>query len=460
MMLLLLASAFAEELDAAPAPGAAAAAPPKDEVVLGSYGRVDAGSNLKGGAGEPPVVVSHPGRLFADPYLELDLGWRRHAESGTTFTALVTPAVSGDLFHYSGKFDATLGVRNLYVEAADLGAEGLSVWAGSRMYRGDDVYLLDFWPLDNLNTVGGGVGWNDERTQAGLHVGINRLAGADWQYQQVEDATPGGVAAEPVTVLDRQRTVASAKVARVIPIGSLSLRPKLYGEIHHIPEGARVDEDRIDTGVTVPLPAENGTLIGGQLSLWGFGDDAYVHLFYKHATGVAAVGELAIPSTGLALDGSVNQWREDVFAYAGNVQGQHWSVAVGGYARDSRDADGNEVDVEDGWEWNNVLRGGVYLGRHLALSAEAGSQVRRPDGINPRTDAWDVPRVRTLALLPAVQMAPGTFGRPQVHLRYSVSFLNEDAMAWFDEQDTRSSQPVQHWLGVGAEWWVNSQGYR
>ena len=35
-------------------------------------------------------------------------------------------------------------------------SRSLKVWAGSRMYRGDDIYLLNFWPLDNLNTLGGG----------------------------------------------------------------------------------------------------------------------------------------------------------------------------------------------------------------------------------------------------------------------------------------------------------------
>jgi hypothetical protein len=28
------------------------------------------------------------------------------------------------------------------------------------MYRGDDVYLLNWWPLDNLNMVGGGARYN------------------------------------------------------------------------------------------------------------------------------------------------------------------------------------------------------------------------------------------------------------------------------------------------------------
>ena len=36
------------------------------------------------------------------------------------------------------------------------------------MYRGDDVYLFDFWPLDNLNTVGGGAMYSFNRRQTSL----------------------------------------------------------------------------------------------------------------------------------------------------------------------------------------------------------------------------------------------------------------------------------------------------
>ena len=68
---------------------------------------------------------------------------------------------SAPIFHYNGNFNARFAVRNLYIEETGLGLKRLTVWAGSRMYRGDDIYLLNFWPLDNLNTVGGG---------AALHV--------------------------------------------------------------------------------------------------------------------------------------------------------------------------------------------------------------------------------------------------------------------------------------------------
>ena len=254
--------------------GADPAAPadvPRDagesQLIVGSYGRVEAVTDLKGGAGDPITVTAHPGRLEEDPYLELDLGWRMETGDGAEFLALITPALSGDLFHYTGTFDASLAVRNLYAQARDFGVPGLGVWAGSRMYRGDDVYLLDFWPLDNLNTLGGGVFWQRGRLDVGAHVGFNRLSADEWQYQSLQDITPGAVGASSVTTLDRQRAIGSLKAAYAVPLGNLRLRPKVYGELHSLPAGTR----EVEAGVLEDLPAERGLLAGGEISLHGWG---------------------------------------------------------------------------------------------------------------------------------------------------------------------------------------------
>jgi len=92
------------------------------------------------------------------------------------------------------------------VEASNLLPQvPLAVWAGARMYRGDDIYLLDFWPLDSLNTYGGGVAVRPGRSEAAVHVGMNRLDGDDFQVQTVTLAVPDGVAGEEVLFLDDNR---------------------------------------------------------------------------------------------------------------------------------------------------------------------------------------------------------------------------------------------------------------
>ena len=43
------------------------------------------------------------------------------------------------------------------------------------MYRGDDVYLLDFWPLDEQNTLGAGITYEQGDHQTRFHLGVHRL---------------------------------------------------------------------------------------------------------------------------------------------------------------------------------------------------------------------------------------------------------------------------------------------
>jgi len=97
----------------------------------------------------------------------------------------------GDLFHYSGDFSSHIAIRNAYAETQNLGFDGLSLWAGSRMYRGDDIYLFDYWPLDNLNTIGAGARYERHKFDIALHAGLNRLDDL-YQYETL-DTPPRGL---------------------------------------------------------------------------------------------------------------------------------------------------------------------------------------------------------------------------------------------------------------------------
>lgn len=444
MLLLLSTVALAED--------------PETSFTLGSYGRAQASTDLAGGRGEPTNIVAFGPRLEADPYAELDLGFRRDTDDGAVFRALFTPAVSGDPFHYDGEWDADLAVRNLFAEASlDAGAGRADVWAGSRMYRGDDVYLLNFWPLDSLNTYGGGVGYRVADLELAAHVGFNRLTYDDWQVQTWSRPEPGGVGEQDIVVLDRQRRIASLKGAYERPVGGITVRLKGYGELHQLPEGVRIVDDHLEE----ELPADIGSVTGVQLSAWGWADDSFVHLFYRRATGLAAFGELTVPQDGLATDYTTKAAREHRIALSANHElGRVVSVAAGGYVRSFVDADGQSLDVDDRWELAVSARPTVHIGEHVGVALEGSHQWLRPNGLNPRTEQFDIPQVTKLSVLPMLTPEPRTFSRPMVHLTYTASILNEDAVDWFDPLDERAQESVHHFVGLGAEWWINSESYR
>jgi maltoporin len=427
------------------------------EFYAGSYGRVQALTDVDGGSVGAYRVASYAPRLELGPYLELDLGWRAKVE-GAQFNVLITPALASDLFHYDGRFSDDLALRNFFAEASDFVPAPLTVWAGSRMYRGDDVYLLDFWPLDNLNTYGGGLIWAPAQTEVAGQVGVNRLQGEDWQLQTRTVQDLGGVYGEEVVVLDRQRTIASLRLTQRLPVGEqLTLRLKAYAEVHALPEGERQIEDPFSDTVVQTLPAERGGLVGAQVSLWGWAPQSFVHLWVRRSTGLAAYGELSVPQDGLALDLSTRGAGSFLVATAGNTESERLGLVWGAYLSQRNDADGQVVDFDDRWEAVAAVRPQVYLSRTLAFGIEASHQVVRPNGLNPRTARFDRPNVTKLSLLPAVQASRGSFTRPRIHAVYTLTLMDEAARRFFSPADVRIGEGPQHYVGLGAEWWLNSQ---
>lgn len=421
---------------------------------VGTYGRVIADTDTRGGAGEAASVVTYGSRLEKDPYVEVDLKIDEELDEGPDFRIVVTPALEGDLFHYGGEWDASLALRNLYAEATEDGSPW-TAWVGSRMLRGDDVHLFDFWPLDGLNTVGGGASWApDDRWTASAHVGVSRYAGEAWQVQLRPSPVAGGVGTEDIAILDRQRIVPSLKLGRTAG-GSVTFRAQAYGELHALPAGER----EVDQQLTQELPSDLGTVAGVQLSLWGWADDSFAHLWLKRATGLAAFGTTGVPG-GLATDYTATGATEHLVALSSNHEAGAASVLYGAYLRRFEDADANTVDVDDRWEANVAIRPAVYVGQHVSLGAEVSQQWLRPDGLNPRTDTHDVPAITKLALLPALQPGRSSFSRPQLRAQYVYSYLNNDARSWFADDDLRHASNHQHTIGIGAEWWLNSESYR
>jgi maltoporin len=447
-------------VQAAPAEDAAkpAAAALATGFYAGSYGRVQASMDLAGGAGTGFSVARFKPRLENKPYMELDLGWRMRTEEGAEFDVLITPALSGDLFHYDGNFGEALALRNFYAQAKLPGKVPVTAWAGSRMYRGDDIYLLDFWPMDNLNTFGGGVMVDPTPdTQIAVHAGVNRLSGESYQLQTVTMQVPGDIDGEQVVVLDRQRLVTSLRAHHHFQLGKYTLRAKLYGELHTLPAGEEYIEAPFQELGTRKLPNDFGALGGAQLSFWGWAPQSFAHLWVRHSTGLAAYGELTIPVDGLDADLRARDASSTMIATTGNTESKYVGVMWGAYASYSQDADGLAIDFDDRWDVAAVLRPNVYLHKYVAIGVELSHQYVRPNGLNPRSGTFDQPNITKLALLPGIQLDKGGYSRPRIQFIYQASFLDDDARRFFPAADVRLQPGVQHFLGLGAEWWVNSQ---
>jgi len=423
---------------------------------FGSYGRIVGATDLQGGSGRQVNVVSHGPRLEEEPYLELDFGTTYRLDAFTMDTVL-TLAMTDALFHLDGDFDGTVALRNAYVRAGGFGVDGLSLWAGSRMLRGDDVYLLDFWPMDNLNTVGGGARYDIDATNTSIsaHGGMAQLRDR-FQFQEIEVAGPS-FETEQFLLLDRSRAVGTLRLEQRFPdlLGALSAKVVLYGEAQSLPSGEFENDDQ----VRLPLPAERGYALGAQLGAWGWAENGFANLFFRYATGLAAYGELAVPR-GLADDRSAGHARLVRIAASANHETRWFGATAGGYVQWFDDADDNRFDPDDYTEGVFSVRPVVFITDHFHQAVEASYQRRLPGGLSARTDTYLEPAMWKFAVMPTLSAGRAVYSRPQLRLIYSASLLNAGARDQWPEGDRRHERATQHFLGVGAEWWFNSSSYQ
>lgn len=418
---------------------------------FGSYGRIGLSMNGDGGQGRPSQIVAFGPRLIENNYLELDFGYLAYKGAEANVRVMTTLAFFDDFFHYTGQPTSAMTIRQMFVEAEKLWGTDWFAWVGSRWQRGNDIYLLNFWPMDELNIVGAGAGWRDARSEFKLLVGLNRLEnGLNAQSVPVPANDFG---ATEVTLLDRQKQIVAALYERRFggEGDALGYKLRLYGELHHLPSGRRALDNSFSE--TEPLPDDFGFVLGAQFGMWNFGKRGHVNLWLRYAGGLAVYDELGTPF-GLNADRRSVDARELRVAVSGNIESKLLAVQYGGYVRHFVDADPNKEDFDDRVESAFVVRPQLNLGL-FTPGVEASVQVSRPNGLNPRTEAQAVATVTQLALVPALTFAddPGSYSRPQLRLIYAVSLLNEAALAYYAAEDPRSKDDVVHYLGLRAEWW-------
>lgn len=463
LLLVLLASASAAWADAGPQHSETGlqdvgSPPPPSETgvgfAFGSYGRIGIGIDGHGHEGYSTNVVSHGSRLELPPYLELDLyyGGMIGTASEARWRVVIAPAFGGDLFHYNGSFESRFALRNGYVEIDGLGYKGLNLWVGSRMYRGDDVYLFDYWPVDNLNTVGGGLAVRFNRFELTAHAGLNRLEDPFIVQTVTVPARGLGPPGESL-LMDRPRSVASFKATYRFVRGTWGAKASLYGEFHYLPEGERLyrDQDRKEK-----LPSDYGWVVGAQVGGW-LRPFTFANLFFRYAGGLAAYGELSTPIS-VDLSRRTLDARELVFALSLNYETRWVGVMGGGFVRQFEDAAGGPYNPNSYLEGIVAVRPQVYLHQYFHVATELSFQEREYGGMDQLVGRRLTPWVFRASLLPIVSpLGRGTYSRPMIYAIGTYSRLADDALlALFDPTDIRAKNKDVFYIGLGAEWWFQS----
>ncbi len=425
---------------------------------FGSYGRVVAGGDHRGRAGHDGDIVAYGSRLDESTYAELELRREDYWEQTDSYTRIVaTVAFAHPIFHYNAKFDAQFGVRNLYIEESGLGLKNLKVWAGSRMYRGDDIYLLNFWPLDNLNTLGGGLSYEFiPNLVLRLHTGVNQPNHPFFLQESQRPAPLGQVGAANVRILDRQKIISSAKLSHIFSVGkSGGIKPVVYGELHYTASGQREEE----TQRYESLPKDIGFVAGAQLGFFTGKRSTHVNLVFRYAGGLGAYGEFNAPmrlNTELTSKGA----HEILGAVSGNYEIGPFGLLGAAYFRSFRNAS-DALDVDDVDEGIVVLRPTVWFGKIAGLSVEGSYQAQRRGVLVGTSDQHpQFGQLGRIGLVPFLTPAGrGNYARPHIRLIYLLTIRDLGARALYPQDDVFALRKVDHFFGVGAEWWFGSTSY-
>lgn len=440
---------------------------------FGSYGRVVAAANGDGGPGADMDIVAHGSRMDEGNYAELEL--RREdewASTGISTYVVATLAIASPVFHYSGDFELNAAIRNLYLEARNIGTPGLSAFVGSRMVRGDDIYVLDYWPLDNLNLMGGGAAYQHDVGFFGqLTVGATQPDVPFFKQTVLRPAPLSQFGAAPIPLLDRQTLIGALKVGynhtfRDGPtdtkVGKPGIKAVLYGEGHALAEGEREDEPG---GPIEQLPSDGGFVAGAQFTAYSGQRDTHVHVFFRYASDLAAYGQFANPGQ-LAADDTTTGAREIVAAIGGNAEIDFFGVMAGAYFRSFRDATPtlNYDDVDEGAV---VLRPSFFFGDIAGVSLEGAFQVAQrgviyqdPDDDEAAPEGPALASVVRVGVMPFISPAGrGNFSRPHIRAIYNLGIRSSVAKLLYPEDHPFRERELEHFVGLGAEWWFNSSSY-
>ncbi|HNW81922.1 MAG TPA: carbohydrate porin [bacterium] len=425
--------------------------------VFGSYGRVQPATDLEGGSPKWVNIVGHGSRLEQESYIELDFDYLfPRPKNGPKFDFVSTLAFSESLFHSNGKWAALNTMRNMFIRAENVIWKPLGMWVGSRMYRGDDIYLLDFWPLDDDNMYGGGIGLHFNKWSVDYYIGFNRLE-IDWQYQEKE-VVSDTFGADSITWMDRQRLVTGLKYEHryLFNENGSGMKWKLFGELQRIGEGKKYN-DPVDDANSISYPEDFGWSIGGELGFFGYKKNSFANMFFKYSGGLGAYGLLTVP-WGFDSSYKTTDAKEFLFGFSSNIEHKWFANSCGAYVRYFTDADANKYDNDDFVEYILAVRPHFKLHEYFYLAFEISHQLKKTNGLKAYDDGSTknlLPQVTKLSFLPIVTIGGGTYARPQLRLVYTAAIQNDDAKALYDKDDVRSQRTVLHYFGLSAEWWFN-----
>jgi maltoporin len=184
-----------------------------------------------------------------------------------------------------------------------------------------------------------------------------------------------------------------------------------------------------------------------------------VNLFLRYARGLGAYDPLGVPfGTGTVI--STERAEETLVALSANYEWEMLGVQVAAYYRRFRDADPSLLERNLLAEGAIDIRPHVWFLDWLGLAIDGSFQALEQTALDEMTGQPVSGTVWKLGVLPFISPGGrGTYTRPHFRIIYAATFRDEGARAMYNSADPRASREVEHFLGIGAEWWIDTSSY-
>ncbi len=443
---------------------------------VGSYGRIGADwSFVNGGSIGRRLNLNNMGsiggRLEEQDYLELGSAYNFDAgnDGETIISAQIRFAVySNSLSSFGNSSTTTLGgltiaIPEMFVIARNIEGKDLSVWVGSRLYRGRDVHIADHFYFNDHSGQGFGVEFKNTRLATFFVAATDTTSTLPpYFYLNYKTGTPSAAL--------RQRAVLIAEQDIQVDKDN---KLTLLGEFHRMAHADSEEDVSIapptDPDVITDFPSDYGFVFGARLStqLKNLGKESFNDLAIRYGSGIANGGDGGVSKTSatfgapdletLSFKGAYS-WsvvdqavldyseRNTLMAYAIFTESKGGAKTNGlSESYFGEEVYNKKIDFTIGGRNETILTDYLHLLTELHYS-------QRKDGENPHAS------MVKLSLSPVYVPTGGNSVWTRPHLRFVTSVARYNDYA----QEALYSPYLQfagkrewgYYFGVKAEWWL------
>ena len=441
------------------------------KVSIGSYGRagVDWSFENEGSIGRRlnlNNMGSIGGRLEEQDYLEVAPNFHfspKEGDSTMIYAQVRLSVYSKGVASFANSTSSSIGgldfsFPEMFVEARNIKGTGVSIWAGSRLYRGPDVHIADHFYFNDHSGAGFGVEFKKTRLSAVFVESTDTTSTVPpYFYLNIRTGTPSAAL--------RQRVVFIAEQDLDI---NESNRVTLLGEFHRMADAdGKVEVDSIADMLN--FPSDYGFVLGvkHEHDFKKLRKGSFNHFSLRYGSGIANGGDGGLSKTWLtfgAPDTIAKNFRK---AYSValvnhtllNISDRYTLNGYVIFTNSKGAADTNHMSktffgkevFNRKFDFTVGVRNQHYLSDYFHLLTEVHYSQRK-DGVNP----WASMLKFSVAPVYVPTGSRDTWARPHIRFVASAARYNDYAMEslYSPYLEFTGSKRWGYYFGVKVEWWV------